>query len=27
MHGYLSKPIDIARLRQALSAVRQGDPA
>ncbi|WP_303638026.1 response regulator [Stenotrophomonas tuberculopleuritidis] len=27
MQGYLSKPIDIARLRQALSAVRQGDPA
>ncbi len=27
MQGYLSKPIDIARLRKALTALRQGDPA
>lgn len=27
MQGYLSKPIDIARLRQALVAIRLGDPA
>ena len=27
MQGYLSKPIDIAGLRKALAAVRQGDPA
>ncbi|MGF6418473.1 two-component system capsular synthesis sensor histidine kinase RcsC [Stenotrophomonas sp. AN71] len=27
MQGYLSKPIDIARLRKALASLRQGDPA
>ncbi|MFB8831651.1 response regulator [Azotobacter sp. CWF10] len=27
MQGCLSKPIDIARLRKALTALRQGDPA
>lgn len=27
MQGYLSKPIDIARLRKALTSLRQGDPA
>ncbi|WP_445391416.1 response regulator [Stenotrophomonas maltophilia group sp. vghtpe118] len=27
MQGYLSKPVDIARLRKALTALRQGDPA
>ena len=26
MQGYLSKPIDIARLRRAITALRQGDP-
>ena len=27
MQGYLSKPVDIARLRKALTTLRQGDPA
>ncbi|MGB5907824.1 MAG: response regulator [Stenotrophomonas maltophilia] len=27
MQGYLSKPIDIARLRKAITVLRQGDPA
>jgi len=27
MQGYLSKPIDIARLRKAITALCQGDPA
>ncbi|WP_459048044.1 response regulator [Stenotrophomonas sp. PSU_St99] len=27
MRGYLSKPIDIARLRKAITALRQGNPA